>query len=104
MLGWLRTALAPREAVGTPTRRETQLREALDLIEEVQRDVKSLRLEWEETYESVNRALRKMAKREKRAEEDCGCGKSEPAVENGNGGQMLSLAEARRRYPMPGTF
>ncbi len=36
-------------------------------VAKLESDVKQLRLEWEETYESVNRALRKLSKREQRA-------------------------------------
>lgn len=36
-------------------------------VAKLESDMKSIRLEWEETYESVNRAVRKLGKREQRA-------------------------------------
>lgn len=76
-----------------------------DQLADLARDMKSLRLEWEETYESVNRALRKLAKREKRSEADCGCtgtGQSEDGGDrSSSNGSVNWLARARQQYGDP---
>lgn len=93
---------ALRAVIGLPatagTREDDRNRFAVlrEEMADISRDVKSLRLEWEETYESVNRALRKMAKREKRAE-PCGCeekesGEAGPGASRPNGHQAIDPA------------
>lgn len=107
MLGWLRAIIGPPDASRTRVRLEERVQELQDRDRERESDMKSLRLEWEETYESVNRALRKMGKREKRAgkDGDCGCheaGEGDPAGSDAANGRTPNyMAIARQRYGNP---
>ena len=100
MLGWLRSIIGAPDPAGTLPGRDESLRGVRDELADLSRDMKSLRLEWEETYESVNRALRKMAKREKRAAADSECEDCPPSnggAPQGVAGRPPSLAEVRSR-------
>lgn len=57
LFGWFRRN---RDKVGTPPDTD-------DRLEALERAVKAIRLEWEDTYESLHKVARKLAKREQRA-------------------------------------
>lgn len=103
MLNWLRSIKGRSDASVTLSAREEALSTLLDTVDSLSRDMKSIKLEWEETFESINRALRKLAQRQKRAEKDCGCS-DEPSegetTRPGNGhaddAQMLARIRAQR--------
>jgi hypothetical protein len=56
LFGWLRRN---RDKVSTPPDTDERLRA-------LERDSKQLRLEWDDTYESIGRLVRKLARREQR--------------------------------------
>lgn len=101
LLNWLRSIIGPPDAA--ETRKDPDSAGSLrgDRLRELESDVKQLRLEWEETYESVNRALRKIAKREKRAAEESECEDCPPSVNGGVKGATNWMAVARQRYGDP---
>lgn len=57
LFGWLRPV---RDTKDTPP-------PWWERVAKLESDMKAIRLEWEETYESVNRAVRKLGRREQRA-------------------------------------
>lgn len=71
------------------------------MLDELRRDVRSLRLEWDDTYEKLAKQTRKLAKASQRAEADCGCKGKESNGAGPEGGEMHPLALARQRYGDP---
>lgn len=51
----------------TRQRRDSDARDTDERLRDLERDMKAIRLEWSETFESLDRTARKLAKREKRA-------------------------------------
>lgn len=98
MLNWLRAIIGLADARETRRVRDPRVDDLLEQVVTLSRDMKAIRLEWEESYESLNRAVRKLGKREKRAAaesecEDCPPQVSQPA--GSNGADLLRAARSR---------
>lgn len=88
LFGWFRRN---RDKVETPS-------DINDRVYELERAMKNIRLEWDDTYESVARLVRKLSKREKRALQEEGTeAEVTPAPVPPNGDLHALRAQARLR-------
>lgn len=86
--GWLRQIWDKAET----------LPEVGDRLAALERDMKAIKLEWEDTYESVMRAVRKLGKRQQRALQEEGeepNAKEETPPPNGDLSALRAQARAR---------